>query len=197
MNVIFLNHAVLGTAGFIAFAVFVGLIMLFAERPKREALKQLALRFEGSVSPFTGSAKGKFQGFEFSVSLIAAGKNTPPRLIIRFLKQFSFNLRIYRETPFSRLGKRLGLVREVQINDPSFDSQFLIFSNRPVQAVNFLSMNTKGVLQGLFADGFDSFSLNSRGLALQKPDYVLQADLAPEKIEQILRKILSIAGGTA
>jgi hypothetical protein len=181
--------------------VFAGLVVflltvLALERPKREALTLLAGRFEGNVSFFSGQMQGKFQGFGFSVSLIPAGRNTPPRLAVFFPKHYAFNLRIYRETPLARLGKDLGLVREVKINDASFDNQFLIFSNRPVQAVNFLSMNSKAILRELFAAGFDSFTLVSKGITVQKPGYTLE-DLKPEGVEQLLRKLLSITGGTA
>lgn len=178
-------------------AVAVVFIIIVSERPKREALRRIARHFQGGVSPISWTAKGRFQGFEFAVTLIPEGRNTPPQLVVNLVKQYAFTLRIYRETLLSQLGKKIGLVREVQINDQSFDSEFLIFSNRPVQAVNFLSQNTKVFLRDLFAEGFDSFRLDAHGICVQKPRYNLERDLAPEKIEQYLRKVLSVAGGAA
>lgn len=182
---------------FVLIVIVVGLLMFLKERARRRALNRLVQHFQGRLSWLTGAFQARFQGFDFFITLVPQGKNTPPKLAVRFLKHFTFNLRISKETSLARIGKRLGLVREVQINDSDFDRNFLIFSNRPVQAVNFLSMSAKNTLREIFNDGFTVFSLDHRGIAVQKPYYSLENDLAPEKVELLLRRLLSLAGGTA
>ena len=193
-SISFPQLALLSAVFLVVAALFI-LLLFLNERPRREALERLAKRFSGKASWLFGTAQGAFQGTSFSVTLMPAGRNMPPRLLIRLSKGAPFSLRIYRESPWCGSAKKLGIVREVRINDSSIDNKLLIYSNRPVQAVQFLSVPTKNILRELFSEGFGSFRVDEHAVSVLKANYALDRDLAPERVEQLLRKIISTVGG--
>jgi len=183
------------SAIFIAVAALFLLLLFISEAPRREALERIAKRFSGKASWLFGTTKGVFQGTAFSLKLIPGGASRPPRLLLQLFKGMPFSLRVYRENSGSGFAKSLGIAREVRINDSSFDSQFRIFSSRPVQAVHFLSVPTKNILRELFSEGFGSFRVDEHAVSVLKANYVLEQDLEPERVERLLRRIISTVGG--
>lgn len=184
------------SAIFCAVAALFFLLLFIGEAPRREALERIAKRFSGKASWIFGTTKGAFQGTAFSITLIpGSGSGRPPRMLIRLFKGVPFSLRIYRENSGSGFAKSLGIAREVRINDSSFDNQFRIFSSRPVQAVHFLSVPTKNILRELFSEGFGSFRVDEHAVSVLKANYALEQDLEPDRVERLLRKIISTVGG--
>ena len=181
----------------VAFLVAVVVMLIFAviNAGRDKALKGVADRLKATVTSFSfwPTVKGKYQGFDFEVVLLSGSRNSPPRMIIRLLKASAFTLRISRETAVSRLGKKLHLINEIQINDPAFNKEFLIFSNRPVQAVHFLNGSAQSILRGFFDAGFQVFRVDTQSAALYKPNYVLATDLDPARIEDILLKLITLS----
>jgi hypothetical protein len=177
------------------FGVMAILIFAVTNAGRNKALKGLADRFQGTLSTFDfwPTVRGKYQGFEFQVVLEPGSRNSPPQLVIRLVKPSVFTLRISRETALSRLGTKLHLINEIQINDPSFDKDFLIFSNHPVQTVHFLNSSAKSILRELFDAGFQVFRIDTKTTALYKPNYVLATDIDPARVEEILQKLITLS----
>jgi len=179
----------------ILFVVAVVLTFVVTGPARNKTLKSVVERFDGSFAIFTfwPTVKGKYQGFEFHIVLVPAGKSSPEKLIVRLLKPSVFTLSVSRETALARLGKKIRLINEIQINDPSFDKEFLIFSNRPVQTVHLLNGSAKSILRELFASGFQTFRIDATSVSLLKPNYTLETDVAPARIEDILQKLLTLS----
>lgn len=162
----------------------------------KKKLKHLSGSLNGSISKFCfwPRFKGEYQGLSFSINLLPAGKNSPPYLVVSVLKTSSFVLRIHKESMFADLGKKLGIVREVKINDESFDREFLIFSNNHEQTVNYLNNSAiKETIKGFFYDGFIELVINRKSLFIKKPNYSVDGDLSHQNISTLLQKLNLLA----
>lgn len=174
----------------IILTVFFGL--LFSDKKKREALKKLSTCLSGSISKFSfyPTFNGEYQGLKFSIVLIPANRNSPDYLKIHLIKNSFFKLRIYKESTLSQIGKKLRIIHEVKINDEVFDREFLIFSNHPNQALNYLSnINIKNAIRQLFNNGFIHLLIGGRKVSIQKPNYILEYDLEPNRVLETLQKL--------
>ena len=182
--------------------VFIFLVFLFvygvSSFSGKRKFKNLSGTINGSVSKFSfwPRFKGEYQGLSFAINLLPAGKSTPPHLVISVLKTSSFVLRIYKESMFADLGKRIGVVHEVKINDDSFDREFLIFSNNHEQAVNYLNNSAiKETIKGFFDDGFSELVISKKSLFIRKPNYSVDGDLSHQNISTLLQKLNLLARG--
>ncbi|MGE5308743.1 MAG: hypothetical protein ACM3OC_06645 [Deltaproteobacteria bacterium] len=180
---------------FLCLAILVVILHIFQD-PARKFFKALALKYKGKAGLLADSMRGKFRDIDFSVHMAGGGKSSPALLVFRLCRPASFMLRVYKQGARGPLGE-ISIVRQARINDPFFDSQFIIYSDRPMMAVNFLNPSAKNTLKELFAQGFESFLMNKQGLWLGKPAGPLEQDLGPEKVEWALNKLLSLSGGVA
>jgi hypothetical protein len=140
----------------------------------RGKLKNLAEHFPGSVPKFSFYPRfdGRYQGLDFKVVFIPAkeygrGKR-PDQISITFQKRSSLKLNIYEESFFSKLGEKVGAVKEVKTGDEAFDKTFLLFSNNHNQAQIFLSgSDIKESIQFLFKQGFKNIKINGKTVHAQ------------------------------
>ncbi len=161
-------------------------------KKKGEALKRLAGVFGGTIPSFSlySSMKATYNGKNFTVSLIPQSKNSPAYLDIYFFKETFFKLKIYKESIFSQIGKKIGLVHEVQTTDALFDSEFLIFSDKPDQVVTRLyDKQVKDKIRELFVYGFTSFVCDGKKFYLRKPNYTVEFDLEPAQFKKIIEDV--------
>ncbi|MDP2922266.1 MAG: hypothetical protein Q8O30_00900 [Candidatus Omnitrophota bacterium] len=182
------------------FIIFIAFLAIFyiSGRKKNEALKNLTNHFNGSIVKFTlyPTLNGEYHGLNFSIKLIPASKSSPAYLKISLAKSSFFKLSIYREGFLSNLGKKLGIVHEVKINDESLDRDFLIFSNNPTQAMSHLNNGTiKNTIRELFDNGFDYIIASGKTIIIQKPNYILEKDLDITFITGILQKLILFSKG--
>ncbi|MFA5271785.1 MAG: hypothetical protein WC412_05550 [Candidatus Omnitrophota bacterium] len=182
--------------------VFIFLVFLFiygvSSFSGKRKFKKLSTSLNGQISKFSlwPIFKGQYQGLNFSISLLPAGKGTPPYLVISILKTSSLALRMYKESMFAGLGKKLGIVHEVKINDELFDREFLIFSNNHTQAVNYLNNSAiKETIRGFFDDGFIELVISKKSLFIRKPNYSVDRDLSYQNISTLLQKLNLLARG--
>jgi hypothetical protein len=163
------------------------------------SLKKLIPVLGGSLarwSFFVPKWEGRFEGLSVVVSLIPEGRNTPPYLRVWMQARSSLTLKITRETFSARLGKRLGLVREVTIHDPVFDRAFLIYSNQPARATAHLHNDqVKQTIHGLFTQGFETLSVDPKRILISKPNYAM-TDLEPQAIHGVLVTLKTLATGS-
>jgi len=161
----------------------------------------LAQQFGGSCSKFFlgCSFKGEFQGLTIRITYQPPRKNTPAYLRISLEKRTRLKLRVYRESAISRLGEKMGLVREVKTGDEQFDNDFLIFSNNKEQAEIYLSsFDKKNIVKELFKRGFDELIMDGKRLLVSKPysfknDSV--EDLSILKVQEILDILFKLTSG--
>jgi len=182
------------------FIVVFFIIFIYSNKKKKEALKKLSSVLTGNIPGFifTPAFSGEYQGFKFSIVLIPAGKSTPEYLKISFFKTSSFKLSISKEGILSNLGKKIGFLHEVKINDEYFDKEFLVSSNRPDKAMFYINNGSiKDATRELFNAGFESISINGKLILIQKPNYTLERDLEPQNVISILQKLICMAGALA
>ncbi|HOX54937.1 MAG TPA: hypothetical protein PLC32_05790, partial [Candidatus Omnitrophota bacterium] len=124
-------------------------------------------------------------------------KNSPPYLRVLLMKKSTFQLSLYKESLISELGKKVGVVKEVKINDEVFDKDFFIFSNKPDKIISYFSNGEiKNTARELFdVLGFNGLIINEQGLKAQKVNYNLNIDLEPQRIINALQKLSILARG--
>lgn len=171
-------------------------VFIYFNKEKKEALRKLSSFLNGAVSKsiFTSAFNGEYQGYKFSVALIPASRNTPAYLNISLFKTSFFKVSIYKESILSNLGKKIGVIHEVKINDENFDKEFFVFSNKPNEAMFYINnISIKDAIRGLFNAGFKSISINGKLVLIRKPNYTLEEDLQSQSIINILQKLISMA----
>ncbi|MDD5574547.1 MAG: hypothetical protein PHH75_05135 [Candidatus Omnitrophica bacterium] len=180
---------------FVFILVFLG--VYYSRNSKRSrALKELTGRFGGKLLKFSLFAtwEGVFAGRLFRLRLVPEGKNTPAYLELSVFKKSSYVLKVARETWAHRAGKFLGWLREVRTHDPVFDKEFFVSSNKPVRAAEFLNRpDVKPAILSLFADGFEMIRIDEKKIFIRKPRFSTEHDLAPEVVEQTLRRLETLA----
>jgi len=166
--------------------------ILFETKKRGGALKRLAEAIGGVVSRFSffPKLKGVFNGRNFLLTLAWGGKHTPPYLNLHLFKDSYYKLTIYQESLLSQMGQKLGIVREVKTTDSAFDAEFLIFSDKPDQALRCLyDQAVKEAVRGLFRQGFDLIACDGKKITIRKPHYRTEYDLEPGTFKKFLEKI--------
>jgi hypothetical protein len=182
----------------VLFLVIFFSIFFYSNKQKRKALNKLSNSLTGSIAKFSfyPCFNEEYQGLKFSIVLIPATRNSPAYLRIHLIKNSFFKLRVYRESLLSRLGEKIGIVREIKINDEIFDGDFLIFSNKPTQGINYLNnSNIKDTIRDLFNSGFAALLIDGKKILIQKANYNLESDLEPTKATDTLQKLSLLARG--
>ncbi len=156
------------------------------------ALKRLAAAFGGSLPKFSlyQTLRAVFGGIVFIVTLIPRGKNSPQYLRISYFKGSFIKLKVYRESFLSEAGEKIGLIREAKTGDGAFDSEFLIFADKPERAaVIFYDSQAKESMRELFRMGYDRFTCDQKKIFISKPGYSIERDLEPEQFRRVLEKV--------
>lgn len=162
------------------------------EVPKRKKiLSKLTDYFNGSVSytyPDT-IFKGHYQGLDFSIRLHPRVEDSPPYLIISLFKDCTLHLAVSRKNILSRVGEKIGLVHKVKVDDETFNSLFLIFSNDHDRArIYFSNADKKDRIRDIFYDGFDSLKADKKSITIRKPNYNI-SDIEPQEITNVLQRL--------
>jgi len=177
---------------FIFVFVYAFLIFLAINVSQRKTLRRLIPYLPGVIRrlSFLPTYTGEYMGLKFAITLVSGSRNSPPMITITLYKGTQLTLNITRENPLSRFAERLGLMREVKVNDPVFDDQFLIFSNHPDQARGYLvNSGIKNTVRQLFDAGFNRLSVDGKRIYTQKPCSSLNRDFIPEQVVNALQKI--------
>lgn len=173
-------------------------VYFYSNKKKNEALRKLSNCLTGSISRFSfmPTFNGEYQGLKFCILLVPGNRNSPAYLKISLIKNSFFKLNIYKESFLSNLGKKMGIVHEVKINDETFDREFLIFSNKPTQVINYLNnVSIKNAIRELFKSGFNAILINGEKLLIQKPNYNVENDLELSNVVSIFQKLSLLARG--
>lgn len=170
-------------------------------KKERVAFKGMAGQFDGYCPKFflRCCLIGAFRGFPLKIFYTQPHENTPEYLRYYLKYKAGFKLRIYPETTNTRLSKMVRVVREVEIGDISFDEAFMILSNDPGRAVQFLSgQDKKDTVRELFKRGFDSLVMDGKMIFAFKPygsnGNALQ-DLTFQKTREVLELMFKFGSG--
>lgn len=187
----FYNH--LGFIFAIGIPAMVVLILITARKQQLARLKKLTSCLSGDIPSFSLAPVfyGDYLGIRFAVMLAPASEGSGEHLQISVYKETSLRLRLYRESYFSQIGKKIGLLREVEINDPLFDEKYLIFSNQPKLAINYLqSREVKDAINELFCRNFGGLVIDGRKMTIQRS---LSHEIAPSSLLAALQKLIFLA----
>lgn len=177
--------------------VILALIGLVSQKSKIKVLNNLSSSLQGRVTKFTftPSFVGEYQGLNFRVILTPASRSSPAYLTISITKGSVFKLKIT-HIKFYLAEMELGIAHKVKTGDAMFDEEFLVLSNQPDQAMNYLSnSDTKNTIREFFNAGFNAFLINGKQVLIRKPNYKLNEDLDPQNIKTLLQKLSSLTNG--
>ncbi len=97
------------------------------------------------------------------------------------------DLRVYRETAWSKLGKALGM-QDITTGDFRFDSSFVIKGNDPTEVLNYLTPGRRMALR-MHADELQGLELQKEGLVLFQPNQIDSV----EKLDRYFSQLASLA----
>lgn len=199
-----MNNCSLNSVGVVvlqlAVIVFIVVLYVQSQKKQKQALTKLSTVVKGAVTTYSlmPAFSGEYQGFKLTIVLVPQRRNSPSYFKIFVTKNSSFRLSMTKESGLSRFGKKIGLVREVQVQDPGFDEEFLIFSDQPDQAKSYLSSpDHRYDIQEIFKDGFESLAIDGRQIIIQKPNYDLDHDLVPQNVLSVLERMIRLTLGLA
>ncbi|MBU2574321.1 MAG: hypothetical protein KKH28_09625 [Elusimicrobia bacterium] len=162
------------------------------KRREGETLAKLSGFFGGPGSDSSGLVfNGNYAGIPFRIELHQGSKYSPRRMEVLYSRPFPFPLAVYKEHFLSRVGKSMGLIRDVQTWNPAFDAKFKISSPKEnEQAVIdfFKRPDKKEAVLCVFALGFEVLKTTDGGLFAELPGYHI-GHIAPEIVEHLLRNM--------
>ena len=176
--------------------VIIGMGFCATNRPRVQALRRLTQILGGSVRRFPWIVpqwSGSFEGLPVTITLMPESKHSPRELVISTKQPCAFRLRIVPETWSRRLGRQLGLLRDLRVRDPAFDERFLILTDQPPHAQGFLSDDRiRRAVTSLFDLGMTTLTMDRRGMAAKKSHYPL-SDLEPSQLLPVLQHVRQLA----
>ena len=173
-------------------------ISYFANRRVAGQFQRLSTVLKGRVrfSFFGPSYAGRYQGHEVCLRWRHPTRQTPAYLYLEMSKPASFMLTIAREGFWTRLGKQVGVVQEVTIQDPLFDEAFYIRSSHAGQARSYLQhADHRQTIEKLFSErGADLFMIQPHGVVVRKPRSQ-GTMITPDEVIQDLEWLERLANG--
>jgi len=182
----------LGVPGFVVLSILGFLLLVYAivkisTKMVEKKLKPLAemLNAEIKSSFLLGSYINILSyGPEIHFRLTLGGKNSPQYLYLELLNPVGFGFKITRRQVLNEIFFRWG--KEVELNDVSFDEEFLIRADKPLEAGSYLmDSKRKDAIKYFFENGFTEIKANAKGVYASKPNYT-NDDIVSEKVRTYL-----------
>jgi|GEM_PF-1424083 len=173
---------------FIAFVAVMFIISRISAVLQRRRLAQIAASFQGEIvaGMFGVYFLGCRNSRQFKVKTTQATRNNPAKLHISLLLPCPFKLQIMRENIGSAIFKKIGLVKDVQTGDASFDSEFVLSSDNAAMVQTFFSsQDTKNSVRSLSLSGF-ALNFDANGITAVKPHYKVSGDMTAPAVEAVL-----------
>jgi len=180
--------------------VGVGLFFSYQTCEKQKAmLKSFASAVElGSVemgsSFLVPAISGIYKGKTIKIEIRPGGKNSPPYIYVWLYTPSQFNLTVYPEGTLQKIGKKVGLVTEIEIGVPEFDDRFVIKSDQSGLAVNFLlsDMNRK-IIESILSTGIPVVEIRRGEIEIYKPTYNIQPDISVDQLKPLLDGLVALS----
>ncbi|MDD4005189.1 MAG: hypothetical protein PHW69_08315 [Elusimicrobiaceae bacterium] len=180
---------------FPGFILLIFIIAYTVARRRADLLKRLESVFPGRtfLRWFVPTFEGMCDAFAFSVRLTGGGKNNPPRLNVIMRAPVAMRMTIRKEGAFFSIGKSLGLLKDVRINDPLFDSEFIISAADDDAAVRYLSASgKKDGIRRVFNAGYALLTFKDGEIKAEKTYYTV-ADIGPDALADVVRSLAVLA----
>ncbi len=188
----------------VSIAIFAGFLLIFifaikgARKKLRSQLEPIANALGGElVSGWLVNNYVRIPGYDYEAQVVITprGKNTPPKLTIRFLDQLDFQITITAENVLTGVLKKIHLAREVEIGDPIFDQKYLISTrDRDKVQAFLLSGSRREAVDFFFSNGFSRMGTFQNSVGAEKNNYQNQ-DLDPGRIREDLDRLRKFISG--
>jgi len=154
MDSIFIIMGILGVL--VAFGM-VFLILKSVTKGIKEKFETIAnsINAELKPSPFgVPQIQGNYEGSPFRIKYEHGSKGSPSRIRIEILQKPPFELSLRTESADTKISKKIGLAKEMQIGVPDFDEQFFIKSNDKVRCQSYLGdSKVRETIKSIFERG--------------------------------------------
>lgn len=125
-------------------------------------------------------AVGEWAGLKYSCRYTPGGRSSPSSLSVWLDCPSSGAFAVRKESAFDRVGKGMGLTREVQTGDGEFDDLFFIESNREAFAVSFFGEAVRRqAVRFLFRLGAARLRHNGKTMEAVWSPFAVRADTNP------------------
>ncbi len=174
------------TGIFVTIAV---VFIIYSVKKKKGYLQELSLTFEnaelGGFAPvFLG---GIYKGKRVRVELYSGGENSPPCIHLKLFTDTPFSLTIYTEGMLQKLGKHMGLVKEVETGIPGFDEKFVIKSDNAGRTKEYLmSEVNRRIVESIIKTGFTGIDIKNGIILVVKSSYNMSSETKPSFIHPVL-----------
>lgn len=181
------------TIAIVSIIILIGFLLLVLVLRRTGA--KTASRSTKAKMPNKGS--GEYMGIPYQWQQSGAGQNKNPFFRLLLPCSLEGRLTVRRENAFDRLGKRLGLVSEITVNEGIFDSTFFIISTHPVFSSQLLSHSrVRAAVSRLLERGFTHLQMGPKGLLLSWSNYRPKTQaISKEDIEPLLTDLIEIRKG--
>jgi hypothetical protein len=137
---------------------------------------------------------GKFSGCSVKITTRPGGRSSPPIITMCLYTPTPFDLTIYREGTMQKIGKKMGVISEIQIGVPDFDDRYIIQTNSYLHAETFLSDRTiRDTIDFFFTSGYANFQIVDGALRLTRISNDMGYDLQHPTVQAILQKMVDLA----
>lgn len=180
--------------------VGVGLYFSYQTCEKHKAmLKSFASAIElGSVemgaSFLVPAISGVYKGKTIKIEIRPGGKNSPPYIYVWLYTSSQFNLTVYPEGSLQKLGKKVGLITEIEIGVPEFDDRFVIKSDQSGLATNYLSSDlNRKVIESILSTGIPVIEIRRGEIEIYKPTYNVKVDTGVDQLKPLLDGLVALS----
>lgn len=180
------------------FVVFLGIIVVgvFNSCKDTENQKVLLRGFASDIeldnvrmgkSLFFPALSGSYRGKAIWIEIRPGIRNSPPRLYLQLYTPTRFTLTVYPEGIVQKFGKKIRLIRDLQIDVPDFDEKFVIKTDQPPLAIRFLSSEAvRRTMENLINMGFPSVMIRKDVIKISRQLYDLDTDISREQLKPVL-----------
>ncbi len=173
------------------------LIVIFAVRKSRSTKKFI---IDDLLQPFNAVRRkglqniydGDHNGHKLRILYFQGAKNQPPYLKVFYPIPFDKKVIIKKESSFESFAKRIGLTKELQTGDKSFDDKYFINTGSDEFARLFLSDRKK---REQIDDILDNEGLKVSSIEMKKGEISINIPLARTRIDKLDRAQLERCAG--
>jgi len=138
MDSVFIITGILGVL--VAFGM-VFLILKSTTKGVKERFESIANSVNGELKPSrfgVPQIQGNYEDIPFRIKYEHGSQGSPSRIRIEVLQKPPFELSLRRESADTKISKKIGIAKEMQIGIPDFDEQFFIQTNDKIRCQGYL-----------------------------------------------------------
>lgn len=176
----------------IFFAVFIA-IAVVAIRQNFKMKAALTKILPGTCAGLKGKSGGVYNGTAYEYNYFAGSKDSPPYLKLSVDGVSNGEFTVVRETGIDHFFKRIGINKEVQTGDRSFDARYYILSEHPEFAsCCFASPENRAAAAAVLAEGFTQVRHDGKIVQAVWTNFRRPDKTAPETIHRVLDLLIAL-----